>query len=199
MATILQINSSVFGEQGQSSQLAHFFVEQYLAKHPKTIVVKRDLNEDPIPHLNQEIMFGLGAPKEKQTAFQREMSELSDELIGELQQADVIVLSLPMYNFNIPSVLKSWIDFISRAGVTFRYIEDGPIGLLDDKPVYVMAARGGIYQGTSEDTQTDFVKQVLRFVGLTNVQFVYAEGLNINDEMKAKALKQAKQQISTLV
>lgn len=104
-----------------------------------------------------------------------------------------------MYNFGIPSVLKSYIDHIARAGETFKYTENGPVGLVDDKPVYIFAARGGAYLGTDKDTQTGYMKTFLAFIGLTNVQFVYAEGLNMGEESKAESLKNAREQVAQLL
>ena len=112
-------------------------------------------------------------------------------LIDELKTADHIVLGLPMYNFGIPSQLKSWIDHVARAGITFRYTENGPQGLLDDKPVTVLAARGGLYAGTENDTVTPYIKLFFGFIGMTDVNFVYAEGLNMGDETKEKAMSEA--------
>jgi FMN-dependent NADH-azoreductase len=100
----------------------------------------------------------------------------SDSLIDELKQADVIVLGLPMYNFGIPSQLKSYFDHIARVGVTFKYTETGPVGLLTGKKAFVFAARGGVYVGTPLDTQTSYVRDFLRFLGIIDVDFVYAEG-----------------------
>ena len=113
-------------------------------------------------------------------------------LIAELKAADHVVLGLPMYNFGIPSQLKSWIDHVARAGITFRYTENGPQGLLDDKPVTVLAARGGLYAGTENDTVTPYIKLFFGFVGITDVSFVFTEGLNMGDESKEKAMSEAR-------
>ncbi|MFY0702211.1 MAG: NAD(P)H-dependent oxidoreductase, partial [Bermanella sp.] len=103
---------------------------------------------------------------------------------------------LPMYNFNVPSQLKAYMDQVARAGITFKYTETGPQGLLADKPVYVIAARGGFHQGQETDTQTGFVKTFFAFLGINNVQFIYAEGVNMGDEAKASAYSAAKDAIS---
>src|SRR5207237_7970112 len=124
--------------------------------------------------------------------------DLSAALIDELHRADVIVLGLPMYNFGLPSALKAYFDHIARAGVTFRYSEKGPVGLLTGKKVYVFAARGGLYAGTPLDTQTAYVRDMLRFLGIDDVEFVYAEGLAIGAERKAAALSQAQRAIERL-
>jgi FMN-dependent NADH-azoreductase len=122
----------------------------------------------------------------------------SDALIDELARADVIVLGLPMYNFGVPSQLKAYFDHIARAGVTFRYTEKGPVGQLTGKKVYVFAARGGIYAGTPMDTQTSYVRDFLRFIGMVDVEFVYAEGLAISPQSKNAGLANAAAEIVRL-
>ncbi len=124
--------------------------------------------------------------------------DYSDALIDELKRADVIVLGLPLYNFGVPSMLKAYIDHIARVGATFRYTEKGPVGLLTGKKAYVFAARGGLYAGTPLDTQTSYVHNFLRFLGIEDVEFVYAEGLAISDQHKQAGLAQAKNTIARL-
>jgi len=126
------------------------------------------------------------------------MVAYSDTLIDELKQADVIVIGLPMYNFGVPSQLKAYFDHIARAGVTFKYTEKGPVGLLTGKKVYVFAARGGLYAGTPLDTQTSYVRDFLRFLGMTDVEFVYAEGLAISPQSKETGLAKAVAEIGRL-
>ncbi|MDZ4297679.1 MAG: NAD(P)H-dependent oxidoreductase [Moraxellaceae bacterium] len=196
--TLLQLNASVFSEHGQSSQLANRFVKGFVQREPSTQVVARDLAKDTVPHLDAERFQAFLAPADARTPAQQAVVDFSDALISELQAADVIVLGLPMYNFGVPSQLKAYFDHVARAGITFRYTATGPEGLLTDKKVYVFAARGGIYQGTPADTQTQYVKDFFRFIGITEVEFVYAEGLNMGDESKANALAQAHQQIERL-
>jgi len=123
----------------------------------------------------------------------------SDALIAELKEAELVVIGLPMYNFGVPTQFKSWIDNIARAGVTFRYTETGPEGLIANKPVIVFAARGGLYANTPQDHQEPFVRQFFSFIGVNDVRFVYAEGVNMGDEAKAKALAHARSEIDTLV
>jgi FMN-dependent NADH-azoreductase len=122
----------------------------------------------------------------------------SDALIAELKQADVLVLGLPMYNFGVPSQLKAYFDHIARAGVTFKYTVKGPVGLLGGKKAYVLAARGGLYQGTPRDTQTAYVREFLGFLGITDVEFVYAEGLAISEASKAQSLAAAQRSLRSL-
>ena len=139
----------------------------------------------------------LAKPSER-TAEQQAAVAYSDALIAELQRADVIVLGLPMYNFGVPSTLKAYFDHVARAGVTFSYTANGPVGLLTNKKVYVLATRGGQYAGTSFDHETPYIRQFLGFLGLTDVEFVYAEGLAMGEETKNAALARAKASIAEL-
>ncbi len=116
---------------------------------------------------------------------------LDDVLIAEVKAADVIVLGVPMYNFGVPAQLKNWIDAIARAGVTFRYTEQGPVGLLAGRRVYVALARGGRYRETPADSQVPYLKTLLGFLGMTDVHFIYAEGLNMGPDAAAQGFAEA--------
>ena len=199
MTTLLQINTGIFGDGSQSTALANAFSEQYQSEHANTQVVVRDLINDPIPHLDANIIGAFASEEANRTAEQQAIVDASQALIDELDNADAVVLGLPMYNFNIPSQLKAYMDQVARAGITFRYTENGPEGLLRDKPVYVVAARGGFHEGQVTDTQTDFIKTFFGFIGITQVEFIYAEGLNMGDEVKEEALSKAKTNIQRLV
>ena len=165
--------------------------------NPRGKVVVRDLAAEPIPHLDAARFGAFLAKPEDRTAEQAAVIAHSDALIRELKGADVVVLGLPMYNFGIPSTLKAYFDHIARAGVTFRYTETGPVGLLTGKRVYVFTARGGIYAGTPNDTHTPYVRQFLGFLGMTDVEFIYAEGLNMSTESKAASLRRAHAEIDS--
>lgn len=193
---ILVIKSSVFSDGGNSSALVNAKVEALKAAHPQATIVERDLGANPIPHLDGERVGAFFTPVEKRTAEQQQIDDFSMALIEELKAADQVVVGVPMYNFGIPSQLKSWIDHVARAGITFRYTENGPQGLIADKPVTVLAARGGLYAGTENDTVTPYIKLFFSFVGITSVEFVFAEGLNMGDETKAKAMDEAKAAIA---
>jgi FMN-dependent NADH-azoreductase len=198
MKTLFQIKSSIFSGNGQSSQLAQQFVEAWHSANPGGQVIERDLGVDPVPHLTAERFTAFRTAPEERDAAQQSAVDFSDALIEELRQADVIVLGLPMYNFGIPSTLKAYFDHIARAGVTFRYTATGPVGLLTDKKAYVFAARGGQYVGTPLDTQTGYVRDFLSFIGITDVKFVYAEGLNMGEDSKRSALAGAQEAIRQL-
>jgi FMN-dependent NADH-azoreductase len=198
MKTILQINTSLFSEAGHSSRLADTVVQNLRAHHPDSRVVVRDLARQPLPHLDATRFAALTAKPEQRTPEQQAVVAESDALIAELQAADIIVLGLPMYNFGVPSQLKAYFDHLARAGMTFRYTANGPEGLVGDRKVYVLAARGGFYQGTPADTETGFVRTFLNFIGIRDIEFVYAEGLNISAESKNAALAEATAAIERL-
>jgi FMN-dependent NADH-azoreductase len=195
MKTILQLNASILSNDGHSTRLANDFVAR-LRTDEKLIV--RDFARDPVPHLDSERFGAFLSKPESRTKAQQSVLDYSDLLIAELKQADVIVLGLPMYNFGVPSTLKAYFDHVARAGVTFKYTEKGPVGLLTGKKAYVFAARGGIYQGTPRDTQTAYVRDFLAFLGITDVEFVYAEGLAISEASRNAALTKARESIERL-
>ena len=199
MKTILQLNASILSDNGQSSRLSNQFVAALRRDEPEAKLILRDFARDPVPHLDAERFGAFLSKPESRTKEQESVLNFSDQLIGELKQADVIVLGLPMYNFGVPSMLKAYFDHIARAGVTFSYTEKGPVGLLTGKKAYVFAARGGIYQGTPRDRQTPYVREFLAFLGITDVEFVYAEGLAISETSREAALSKARDSIERLV
>ena len=197
--TLLQINASISNGNAQSSQLAEQFATAFQKRQPGMKRVVREVAAtEPVPHLDAERFGAFITAAEARTVAQQAVVAYSDTLIEELKQADVIVLGLPMYNFGVPSQLKAYFDHIARAGLTFRYTDKGPEGLLTGKRAYVFAARGGVYAGTSLDTQTSYVRDFLRFIGITDVQFVYAEGLNMGPQSREAGLAGAAAEISRL-
>lgn len=197
MTTLLQIKSSLFTSNGHSSQLSDEFVTAWQRHHPEAPIIVRDLATAPLPHLDAELVTALSTPQEKRTQAQQQRLALSDTLIEELKQSDILVLGVPMYNFGIPSTLKAYFDHIARAGVTFRYTADGPEGLLTGKQAYIFATRGGQYAGTTQDSQTSYLRDFLNFIGITALEFVYAEGLNRSGR-KETALADAKLKLQEL-
>jgi len=198
MKTLLQLNTSLFSTGGQSSQLADQFVAAWRANNADSQVIVRDLASDPLPHLDAARFLSFIAKPEERTAQQQSVVAESDALIDELRQAEIIVLGLPMYNFGIPSTLKAYFDHIARAGVTFRYTANGPEGLIRGKKAYIFAARGGLYAGTPLDSQTAYVRTFLEFIGISDVEFVYAEGLNLGEPSKLAALAGARERLEQL-
>lgn len=189
---ILELKSSIFADGGQSSVLANEFIALRKAADPSAAVIVRDLATNPVPHIDAQRFKAFGTPEDARDATQQQIVAFSDALIDELRWADVIVLGLPMYNFGIPSTLKSYFDHVARAGQTFRYTDKGPVGLLKEKRAIVFAARGGLYAGTPLDTQTSFVRTFLAFLGITDVEFVYAEGLAMGDASRQVSLARAR-------
>jgi len=198
MKTLLQLNASLFSTGGQSTQLADAFVDAWQARNPGANVIVRNLAEQTVPHLDAERFGAFLAKQGERSAEQQAVVDYSDALIAELKRADVLVLGLPMYNFGVPSTLKAYIDHVARAGSTFKYTDKGPVGLLTGKKAYVFATRGGLYNGTPLDTQTSYVRDILRFLGIADVEFVYAEGLAIDAERKNSALTDARREIERL-
>lgn len=187
----LQINSSLFGAGGQSTQLA----DRFVAELGGTVTV-RDLAREPVPHLDAARFGAFLAKPEARTPEQRAVVEYSDGLIGELRDADTIVLALPMYNFGVPSTLRAYFDHIARAGVTFRYTEKGPVGLLTGKKVYVFVTRGGKYG--EQHAHAGYARDILAFLGMTDVVFIYAEGLAMGDAPREAGLAAARSRIQQL-
>jgi FMN-dependent NADH-azoreductase len=198
MKTLLQIQTSIFSDAGQSSRLARMFVAEWQKAHAPREVIVRDIGRETVPHLTAERFQSFLAKPGERTPEQHAVAEYSDKLIAELRRADVIVLGLPMYNFGVPSSLKAYFDHVARSGATFRYTETGPQGLLTGKKAYVFATRGGLYAGTPLDTQTSYVRDFLAFLGIEEVEFVYAEGLAMGDASKAQGLANAEQAIQSI-
>lgn len=199
MTHVLQLNNSIFGDQGQSSQLASRLLQRIKTTGTEVTVTERDLVQSPVPHLTgTRFKAGLTAPEERTEQEARE-AELADTVIEELEAADVLLITAPVYNFNITSTLKAWFDHVARAGRTFQYTDTGPQGLLRDKTAYVFITSGGQYADTDLDFQTPYIKHMLGFVGITDVHFIRAEGLAMGDQASNDALATAHQSILRLV
>jgi FMN-dependent NADH-azoreductase len=193
---VLQVNSSARGEASVSSRLASELVSRLAG--PADRVTVRDLRAAPHPALDEAALGALFTPAEQRTPEQAARVALDDALIAEIQGADVVVVGVPMINFGIPASLKNWIDAISRAKVTFQYTAQGPEGLLKGKKVYAVMARGGKYRGSPADSQVPYLRQVLGFLGMTDVEFIYAEGLAMGPDAEAAALSEAREKIAEL-
>ncbi len=187
---ILQINSSQRGADSESTRVASQVVARLVASNPGAQVTVRDLGAQPHPALDGQALGALFTPADKRSAEQAARVALDDALIAQAQAADVIVLGAPMYNFGMPTQLKSWFDAIARAGVTFRYTETGPEGLLKNKKVYVATARGGIYPADA-DPQVPHIRMLLNFLGLSDQTFIYSSGLAMGPEAAAKGQAEA--------
>jgi FMN-dependent NADH-azoreductase len=197
---ILQIHSSARpfanGAGSHSTRLANELVEGLRAAHPEAEVTVRDLSRNPHPILDQAALGSLMTPAGQRTPEQAARVALDDALIQELQAADVVVLGVPMYNFGVPVQLKAWIDAVARAGVTFRYTDQGPVGLVTGKTVYALLTRGGLHQGRPTDTVTPYLSTILGFLGLSDLRCIYAEGLGMGPEAEARGLAAARARIA---
>ncbi|CNI03514.1 azoreductase [Yersinia thracica] len=199
MSKVLVLKSSILATYSQSNQLADFFVEQWKAAHAGDEITVRDLAAQPIPVLDGELVGALRPSDAALTPRQQEALALSDELIAELQANDVIVMAAPMYNFSIPTQLKNYFDLIARAGVTFRYTEKGPEGLVTGKRAIILTSRGGIHKDTPTDLVVPYLRLFLGFIGITDVEFVFAEGIAYGPEVATKAQADAKQLLAQVV
>ncbi|MBQ1558667.1 MAG: FMN-dependent NADH-azoreductase [Pseudomonas sp.] len=196
MSRILVIESSARQQGSVSRELTQQFIANWQAAHPADQVQVRDLAAEPVPHLDATLLGGWMTPSEQQNDAEEAALARSNQLTDELLAADVLVLAAPMYNFAIPSTLKAWLDHVLRAGVTFKYTETGPQGLLTGKRAFVLTARGGIYASSALDHQEPYLRQVLAFIGIHDVQFIHAEGLNLGAEFSEKGLAQAKAKLA---
>lgn len=197
MNTLLYVRTSLYGAQASSSQLAERFIAEWRTRNPGGHVITRDLAADPVPHLTAERFQAFNTRPEERTLEQQAVVDYSDALIDELRVADTIVLAVPMYNFGVPSTLRTYFDHVARAGVTFRYTSAGPEGLLAGRRAYVFVTRGGIYDGPA-DTQAPYLRQFLRFIGIES-EFVFAQGLAYGEESRQKSLAVANEQIAGLI
>jgi FMN-dependent NADH-azoreductase len=194
MSTVLVLNSSALDGASVSKELVQDTVERLRARNPRLKVTTRDVGASPIPHLNSDSAAALRGGEPTNPA-QVEAQALSDELIAELKAADTIVIGAPMYNFGIASTLKAWFDYVLRAGVTFRYTESGPVGLLEGKNAIVIESRGGLYSdGPAKglDSQEPHLRTLLSFMGIKDVTFVRAEKLAFGPEAREQAIDAAR-------
>lgn len=201
MTKVLVVTSSALGDASVSNQLVEGAVAQLRSKTSDIQVVRRDLGRHPIPHLTLDAATALRGA-EPANAPQAAARALSDELIAELKDADVIVIGAPMYNFGIASTLKAWFDYVLRAGVTFRYTDTGPVGLVQGKRAIVVESRGGFYSegpGQASDSQEPHLRTLLGFIGITNVTFVRAEKLGFGSPTREQAIGAAHARLEEVV
>jgi len=198
---LLHIDSSVLGTHSVTRQLGQEVVDQWRLRHPGIEVTHRDLAVNAPGHLSAEILGARQvAPGQRSPAQQAELA-LGEELLAEFLAADVIVLGAPMYNFSIPSQLKAWLDRVLVAGRTFKYTENGPVGLAGGKQVVIVSARGGVYsEGPAQvmDHQESYLKAALGLAGVTDVSVIRAEGVNLGPERREQAIAAALDQARAL-
>lgn len=198
MSKILVLKSSILGGYSQSSALIDHLLAERQAKGEVDTVTVRELAELELPVLDGELAGALrGGDNLSERA--RQVVALSDELVAELKGSDMVVIAAPMYNFNIPTQLKNWIDLVARAGVTFKYTEQGAVGLVDGVHAVVVSPRGGMHLGQPSDLVTPYMKVFLGFIGIKEVEFVYAEGMGMGPDAVAKGLEAARARVAELV
>lgn len=203
MQTLLYVNSSARSTGSISRELSAEFVRRWQRSNLAGRVVERNLTAQPVPHLDEALLGAFFTPAGQRTQAQADTIRLSDQLIDELLAAEVIVIAAPMYNFSVASTLKAYIDHVLRAGRTFKYAETGPVGLVPaGKRVVVFTARGGVYSqgpGKSLDFHETYLRAVLRFIGITEVEFVHTEGLALGPEAAAQAVEATRSAIPGLI
>jgi len=192
---VLEISASGRRHDSTSRMLTAELIAALESRHDRIDVVHRDL-ADNVPFVDDAWIAANFTAEEARNAEQRDTLAYSDALISELRAADVIVMGVPVYNFSIPAVLKAWIDMIARARLTFRYTENGPVGLLQDKKAYIVVASGGVPVGSDYDFATPYLRHALAFVGITDIEFIAAEQLNSKHD---ESIDAARVQIADLI
>ena len=200
MTKVLIIDSAATGEASVSRRLSSEFAEQLRRHQPVVRITRRDVGTAPIPHLTEATVGAIrGSPADSDEA--QAALELSDRLISELREADLIVIGAPMYNFGMPSTLKAWFDHVLRAGITFRYTAEGPEGLLKGKRAIVIESRAGLYSegpAAANDSQEPHLRTLLAFMGIDDIRFVRAEKLAFGPEAASGAIAEAAQTLAGL-
>ena len=184
--TVLHIDASARFSESVSRQLSAQVLEHLGADR----VIRRDL-ADALPQINETWVNANFTPAEDRDSVQRDVLSLSDILVDELKDADTVVIGTPIYNFSVPASLKAWVDQIARAGLTFRYTDNGPVGLLDGKRAVVVIASGGVPVGSEMDFASGYLRQVMRFVGITDVEIIAADRLNADADAALAAATHA--------
>lgn len=199
MTHALRLTTSILGENSVSTHLLDKLETQLRAQGDDLTVTHRDFSVEPIPHFDSDWLGAVMTPESERTDEQQRKADFSDRLISELRDADMLMIGLPMYNFTVPSMLKAWNDHVARAGNTFEYTAAGPQGLLADKPVFLVSAMGGIHKEGESDFLRPYMKQFLGLLGITDIRFITASGLNLGEEPRATAIAAAEAEINNAV
>ncbi|MCW5298575.1 FMN-dependent NADH-azoreductase [Herbaspirillum lusitanum] len=202
MSTLLHIDSSARYAGSLTRQLSAAYVEQWQAKNAGGKVVQRDLASHILPHITEAMIGAYFTPADQRSAEQQAIIAESDKLVDELIAADTLVIGVPMYNFAPPSAFKAWVDHISRVGRTFSYGANGPAGLLTGKRAIVILSSGGVYsEGPAQpmDFNGTYIRSVLGFLGITDVELITAEGVSMGEEKARQTVSQAQEKISAIV
>lgn len=198
MNKLLRITSSILGSNSVSTALSRELVDALRSAGQEFEVTERNFEDEAIPHFDGAWLGALSTPATERTMEQQAKVDFSDRLIAEVQAADTLVIALPMYNFTVPSMLKAWVDHVARAGVTFKYTEKGPTGLLTGKKVYFVATTGGDHEQQPTDFLRPYLTLVMNFLGIPDIEIISASSLNISPEAKAQALTKARADIQNI-
>jgi FMN-dependent NADH-azoreductase len=201
MTSILLVTSSPRGDASHSTRLATELVEKLRAARPGSEVARRDLVRDELPHIDPDFAAGIATPVDQRTAQQEGAIAISDAVVDEVLAADTIVVAAGIINFSIPSTLKAWLDHLARSGRTFRYTENGPVGLVANKKVYLVVASGGIYSdgpAATLDHAVPYLTSVLSFMGMNDLKVVRIEGVAMGAEAERRALSKAQSRVDEL-
>lgn len=200
---ILHIDSSINGKKSSSGHLSRAIVERLIILQPTAVVVRRDLALDPLPYFDADVSGGIDANASGQLITNTGGESVKKQVLAEFMWADVIVVGAPMYNFGVAAQLKTWIDYLAVAGVTFRYTANGPEGLAGGRRVFIASSRGGIYrEGTAMaamDHQESYLKAVFGFFGIAGIDVVRAEGMGLGGEAAASAIASAEEAVRKIV
>ena len=192
---VLRIDASARREGSTTRQLSDELIDALRERHGRIRVLSRDLARTPPPLLDADWIAANFTDPQARDAGQRAALAFSDELVAELTAADVVVIGVPVYNFGVPAALKAWVDLVARARLTFRYTENGPEGLLKGKRAYLVMASGGVAVGSAADFATGYLRQVLGFLGITDVEIVAAD----QAMLRSDAVEQARARIGELL
>lgn len=203
MAHILHIDSSPRGDRSHSRHLSSEFINAWKQSHPDDVVTYKDLGHSPVSHVSQDLLTAMFTPPETHSPEATDAIAISDALVDEFLAADRYVFGIPMYNFNVPSTFKAYIDQIVRAGKTFNYTADGYEGLVHGKKMLVVTSRGGDFSAGSPasayDFQEPYIRAIFGFLGITDVTFINANSLNMGDDARDLSLKSASEAIAQAV
>ncbi len=196
MSKILHITASIRNDESVSRGLSARLVNR-LARNGGAEIIHRDLSANTLPYIDAQLFAANGTPSDERTSVQQQLAAISDELIAELIAADTVVFGVPMYNFSVPATVKAWADLVARAGTTFHYTANGPVGLLEGKRAYVVVASGGTPVGGAADFMTPWLRHFLGFLGVRDVELVAADGIMGNDgEAKIEDAAQRLEQLA---
>ena len=197
MSQILLLQSSLNGPASRTNQLMERFLQTRREQGHQDQVVVRDLTALDLPALDSPLFHALRGAEPANEAIRQAVAQ-SDRLIAELKAADLLLIGAPMYNLNVPTPLKNWFDLVARAGVTFRYTDTYPMGLVEGVNALVFSSRGGVHQGQTTDAVTPYLQSVLGLMGITEVEFVYAEGMDLRPHGAEQGMREAHARIAGL-